>query len=301
MLHIHPKDIPVGELHQYLLGAVGPRPIALASTLDQFGNPNLSPFSFFNIFSANPPIAIFSPARRVRNNTTKHTLENVLDNKEVVINVVSYDIVQQTSLSSTEYESGVNEFTKAGLTPIQSELVKPFRVKESPVQMECVVNDVIELGQEGGAGNLVICEIKMIHISENILNDMGAIDPNKIDLVGRMGGNWYSRSSHDAIFEVEKPLRKLGIGVDNIPSRIRNSYILSGNDLGMLGNIESIPSVEEVNSYKEENYTIKEILNFTVEDEEARENLHYRAKELLKKGRVNEAWKTLLIDKLNRT
>jgi flavin reductase (DIM6/NTAB) family NADH-FMN oxidoreductase RutF len=301
MLHIHPKDIPVGELHQYLLGAVGPRPIALASTLDQYGNPNLSPFSFFNIFSANPPIAIFSPARRVRNNTTKHTLENVLDNKEVVINVVSYDIVQQTSLSSTEYESGVNEFTKAGLTPIQSELVKPFRVKESPVQMECVVNDVIELGQEGGAGNLVICEIKMIHISENILNDMGAIDPNKIDLVGRMGGNWYSRSSHDAIFEVEKPLRKLGIGVDNIPSRIRNSYILSGNDLGMLGNIESIPSVDEVNSYKEENYTIKEILNFTVEDEEARENLHYRAKELLKKGRVNEAWKTLLIDKLNRT
>ena len=301
MLHIQPKDIPVGELHQYLLGAVGPRPIALASTLDQYGNPNLSPFSFFNIFSANPPIAIFSPARRVRNNTTKHTLENVLDNREVVINVVSYDIVQQTSLSSTEYESGVNEFTKAGLTPIQSELVKPFRVKESPVQMECVVNDVIELGQEGGAGNLVICEIKMIHISENILNDMGAIDPNKIDLVGRMGGNWYSRSSHDAIFEVEKPLRKLGIGVDNIPSRIRNSYILSGNDLGMLGNVESIPSVEEVDSYKEENYTIKEILNFTVEDEEARENLHYRAKELLKKGRVNEAWKTLLIDKLNRT
>ena len=296
MLHIQPKDIPVGELHQYLLGAVGPRPIALASTLDQYGNPNLSPFSFFNIFSA-----IFSPARRVRNNTTKHTLEYVLDNKEVVINVVSYDIVQQTSLSSTEYESGVNEFTKAGLTPIQSELVKPFRVKESPVQMECVVNDVIELGQEGGAGNLVICEIKMIHISENILNDMGAIDPNKIDLVGRMGGNWYSRSSQDAIFEVEKPLRKLGIGVDNIPLRIRNSYILSGNDLGMLGNVESIPSVEEVDSYKEENYTIKEILNFTVEDEKARENLHYKAKELLKKGRVNEAWKTLLIDKLNRT
>ena len=301
MLHIQPKDIPVGELHQYLLGAVGPRPIALASTLDQYGNPNLSPFSFFNIFSANPPIAIFSPARRVRNNTTKHTLEYVLDNKEVVINVVSYDIVQQTSLSSTEYESGVNEFTKAGLTPIQSELVKPFRVKESPVQMECVVNDVIELGQEGGAGNLVICEIKMIHISENILNDMGAIDPNKIDLVGRMGGNWYSRSSQDAIFEVEKPLRKLGIGVDNIPLRIRNSYILSGNDLGMLANVESIPSVEEVDSYKEENYTIKEILNFTVEDEKARENLHYKAKELLKKGRVNEAWKILLIDKLNRT
>ncbi len=301
MLHIQPKDIPVGELHQYLLGAVGPRPIALASTLDQYGNPNLSPFSFFNIFSANPPIAIFSPARRVRNNTTKHTLENVLDNKEVVINVVSYDIVQQTSLSSTEYEAGVNEFVKAGLTPIASELIKPFRVKESPVQMECVVNDVIELGDEGGAGNLVICEIKMIHINESILNDKGAIDPDKIDLVGRMGGNWYCRSSQDAIFEVEKPIRNLGIGVDKIPSRIRNSYILSGNDLGMLGNIEAIPTFEEVEQYGKDNYSIKEILNFSAEDEETREALHLRAKELLSKGRISEAWKTLLIDKLNRT
>jgi flavin reductase (DIM6/NTAB) family NADH-FMN oxidoreductase RutF len=300
MLSLQPKDIPVSELHQYLLGSVGPRPIALASTIDQNGNANLSPFSFFNVFSANPPIAIFSPARRVRNNTTKHTLENVLENKEVVLNVVSYDIVQQTSLSSTEYESGVNEFVKSGLTPLQSELVKPFRVKESPVQMECVVNDVISLGNEGGAGNLVICEIKMIHINEEILNDMGAIDPNKIDLVGRMGGNWYCRSSQEAIFEVEKPIRNLGIGVDKIPSRIRNSYILSGNDLGMLGNMEAIPSIDEVDQYKEDNYTIKEILNFSAEDEEAREALHYRAKELLSKGRISEAWKTLLIDKLNR-
>jgi flavin reductase (DIM6/NTAB) family NADH-FMN oxidoreductase RutF len=300
MLSLQPKDIPVSELHQYLLGSVGPRPIALASTIDQNGNANLSPFSFFNVFSANPPIAIFSPARRVRNNTTKHTLENVLENKEVVINVVSYDIVQQTSLSSTEYESGVNEFVKSGLTPLQSELVKPFRVKESPVQMECIVNDVISLGNEGGAGNLVICEIKMIHINEEILNDMGAIDPNKIDLVGRMGGNWYCRSSQEAIFEVEKPIRNLGIGVDKIPSRIRNSYILSGNDLGMLGNMEAIPSIDEVDQYKEDNYTIKEILNFSAEDEEAREALHYRAKELLSKGRISEAWKTLLIDKLNR-
>ena len=228
-------------------------------------------------------------------------MENVLNNKEVVINVVSYDIVQQTSLSSTEYESGVNEFIKSGLTAVESELVKPFRVKESPVQMECVVNEVISLGQEGGAGNLIICEIKMLHINENILNDMGAIDPNKIDLVGRMGGNWYCRSSQDALFEVEKPIRNLGIGIDNIPSRIRNSYILTGNDLGMLGNMESIPSIDEVEKYKEENYTIKEILNFSAEDEEAREALHYRAKELLKKGRISEAWKTLLIDKLNRT
>jgi hypothetical protein len=167
--------------------------------------------------------------------------------------------------------------------------------------MECTVNEVIALGEEGGAGNLVICEIKMIHINEDILNDLGAIDPNKIDLVGRMGGNWYCRSSQDALFEVEKPIRTLGIGVDNIPSRIKNSYILTGNDLGMLGNMESIPSIEEVEKYKEENHTIKEILNFSAEDEEAREALHYRAKELLKKGRISEAWKTLLIDKLNRT
>ena len=228
-------------------------------------------------------------------------MENVLDNKEVVINVVSYDIVQQTSLSSTEYESGINEFTKSGLTAVASEIVKPFRVKESPVQMECVVNEVVSLGKEGGAGNLVICEIKMLHINENILNDTGAIDPNKIDLVGRMGGNWYCRSSQDALFEVEKPMRNLGIGIDNIPPRIRNSYILTGNDLGMLGNVKSIPNIEEVEKYKEENYTIKEILNFSAENEEAREALHYRAKELLKKGRISEAWKTLLIDKLNRT
>lgn len=300
MLHINPKEVPVAELHGYLLGAVGPRPIALASTVDQFGNPNLSPFSFFNVFSANPPIAIFSPARRVRDNTTKHTLENVMDNKEVVINVVSHEIVQQTSLSSTEYDQGVNEFTKAGFTPIASETVAPFRVKESPVQLECVVNEVISLGNEGGAGNLVVCEIKMIHINENILNDLGKIDPDKIDLVGRMGGNWYCRASKDAIFEVEKPLSTLGIGFDQIPTRIRNSYILSGNDLGMLGNVEHIPSIEEVEQYKTENGAVQEILNFSAEDEEARESLHHRAKELLNQGRTIEAWKTLLIDKLNR-
>ena len=300
MLQLKPQDIPVSEFHNYLLGSVGPRPIALASTINANGNPNLSPFSFFNVFSANPPIAIFSPARRVRNNTTKHTLENVLVNKEVVINVVSHDIVQQASLSSTEYEEGVNEFQKAGFTPLTSELVSPFRVKESPVQMECVVNEVISLGDEGGAGNLVICEIKVLHINEDILNENGAIDPDKIDLVGRMGGNWYCRASNDSIFEVVKPIRNLGIGIDNIPTRIKNSYILTGNDLGMLGNVEALPTIEEVEIYRKENYTINEILNFSAEDEETREGLHYRAKELLSKGKIDDAWKTLLIDKLNR-
>ena len=290
MLKINPQEVSIAELHGHLLGAVGPRPIALTSTVDASGNPNLSPFSFFNVFSANPPIAIFSPARRVRNNTTKHTLENVLDNKEVVINLVSHRMVQQTSLSSTEYEKGVNEFDKAGFTAIASEAVKPFRVKESPVQLECVVNEVIALGNEGGAGNLVICEIKLIHIDESILNEAGKIDPNKIDLVGRMGGNWYCRASQDAIFEVKKPLTTLGIGIDQIPSFIRNSDILSGNDLGILGNVEHIPSMEEVeqfcttNNLKNENST----------------TLHQKAKELLNHGNTTDAWKTLLIDKLKR-
>ncbi len=301
MLHINPKDIPVGELHRYLLSAVGPRPIALASTIDNDGIVNLSPFSFFNVFSANPPIAIFSPARRVRDNTTKHTLENVYEINEVVINIVNHEMVEQMSLSSTEYAKGVNEFSKAGFTPIASQLIRPFRVKESPVQLECIVNEVVELGKEGGAGNLVICEVKMIHIDEKVLDNFGNIDPNKIDLVGRLGGNWYCRASNQAIFEVEKPLRTLGIGIDQIPSEIRNSSILSGNDLGKLGNIERIPSSDEVEHYRQENIKVDENLNFNIEDQEARDALHLKAKELLSKGKTLDAWKTLLIDKINRT
>ena len=204
-------------------------------------------------------------------------------------------IVQQTSLSSTEYDCGVDEFIKSGLTPINSNLIKPYRVKESPVQMECTVNDVISLGEQGGAGNLVICEIKMLHINKNILNDAGAIDPNKIDLVGRMGGNWYCRSSKDALFEVEKPLRNLGIGVDNIPSEIRNSHILSGNDLGMLGNVESIPSLDEVEKYMKENFSTEQIQDFSIRNKEAVQELHSYAKELLSKNLIIEAWKILLM------
>lgn len=290
MLKIKPQEVSIAELHGHLLAAVGPRPIALTSTVDSAGNPNLSPFSFFNVFSANPPIAIFSPARRVRNNTTKHTLENVLSNKEVVINLVSYAMVQQTSLSSTEYGQGINEFDKAGLTPIASEIVKPFRVKESPVQLECVVKEIISLGNEGGAGNLVICEVKLVHIDQSILNEAGKIDPNKIDLVGRMGGNWYCRASQDAIFEVKKPLTTLGIGIDQIPIDIRNSVILSGNYLGILGNVENIPSMKEVEQFCTANKLNNE--NSTT--------LHLKAKELLKQGNTIDAWKTLLINKLNR-
>ena len=299
MLTIDPKNLNTKELHGYLMGSVGPRPIALASTIDENGAPNLSPFSFFNVFSANPPVAVFSPARRSRDNSTKHTLENASKTKEVVINLVSYDIVQQMSLSSGEYEKGVNEFTKSGFTAIPSDEIKPFRVKESPVQLECIVKDIISLGEEGGAGNLVICEIVKMHLSERILDAKQQVDPHKIDLVGRMGANWYCRASGDSIFEVQKPGGKIGIGFDNLPSRLKNSFILSGNDLGKLASIDVIPSTEEVTKFQE-NPDIAHILHTTSDDEEAREELHYHAKALLEKNKIKEAWCTLLIDKLNR-
>lgn len=284
MLTIDPKEIPTAKLHAYLLGAVAPRPIAFASTVDAEGNPNLSPYSFFNVFSANPPIMIFSPARRVRNNTTKHTLENALATKEVVINVVNHAIVQQMSLSSTEYAKGVNEFEKAGLTMVPSEKVKPFRVAESPAQFECIVKEVVALGDEGGAGNLIICEVVKIHIHDEVLNERGTIDHYKIDLVARAGGSFYSRA-RDGFFEIPKPIATLGIGVDQIPAEIRNSKVLTGNDLGVLGNVEKLPTAEEI---KEFTQTTDINLSETIE------NNHKAAQEFLAKGDVMTAWKILL-------
>ncbi|KAB1063824.1 MULTISPECIES: flavin reductase family protein [Salibacter] len=293
MLKVDPKNTETAKLHGYMLGAIAPRPIAFASTIDEDGNPNLSPFSFFNAFGSNPPIAIFSPARRVRNNTTKHTLENAKATGEVVINIVNYPIVEQMSLSSTEYGDGVNEFEKSGLTPIKSELVKPFRVKESPVQLECKVKDIIETGTEGGAGNLIVCEIVMIHINEDVLDENGSIDQQKIDLVARMGGSYYCRASGDALFEIPKPLRSLGIGVDQIPEDIRNSTVLTGNDLGRLGNVDELPDETEVNDYK---LTELSDLFVDLQDDAPKLELelHKIAKELLSQGKVEEAWKTLL-------
>ncbi|MEX2598005.1 MAG: flavin reductase family protein [Salibacteraceae bacterium] len=292
-MRIDPKNTSTPKLHGYLLGAIGPRPIAFASTIDKNGEVNLSPFSFFNVFSANPPILIFSPARRGRDNTVKHTYENVKQVPEVVINIVNHSIVEQMSLSSTEYPKGTNEFIKAGLTPIASETVAPYRVKESPVQFECMVKEIVELGNEGGAGNLVICEVKMIHINDDALDSEGRIDQTKIDLVGRMGGNYYVRAHGDALFEVAKPLQKLGIGVDAIPDEIKDSRILSGNDLGKLGNVEQLPDETDVNDYK---LTELADLFITHEDDSAAlENaLHLKAKKLLAEGQVENAWKTLL-------
>lgn len=294
MLTIDPKETKTAVVHSYLLSAVAPRPIAFASTVDKEGNVNLSPFSFFNVFSANPPIAVFSPARRGRDNTVKHTYENVKEVPEVVINIVNYPMVQQTSLASTEYPKGVNEFVKSGLTPVSSELVKPPRVKESPVQLECRVREVIELGDQGGAGNLVVCEIVLIHINEDVLNENKQIDQNKIDLVARLGGNWYCRASGNALFEVEKPLTTLGIGVDALPAHIRNSKVLTGNNLGQLGNIEHIPTAEEVRDYCGKGAITEAFRDYGKDAHKLEEHLHHIAKRLLDDGKVIEAWKVLL-------
>ena len=288
MLSIEPKDLTPAKLQGYLQSAVAPRPIAFASTLSKSGKPNLSPFSFFNVFSSNPPILIFSPARRVRDNTVKHTLINAEDTKEVVINVVNFDMVQQTSLSSTEYAEGVNEFLKAGFTAIPSDIVKPYRVKESPVQFECRVNQIIPLGTQGGAGNLVICEVLKIHIDEKILDKNGAIDQAKIDLVSRLGANWYSRANQ-GLFEVPKPLTTIGIGVDAIPNFIKESPVFTGNDLGLLGNVASLPTNEEVTIFVKQNFAVKGVLSA---DDELK--VHQKAKDYLTQNEVLSAWKVLL-------
>jgi flavin reductase (DIM6/NTAB) family NADH-FMN oxidoreductase RutF len=288
MLSIDPKEISTGKRHQYLLGAIGPRPIAFASTLDDKGRPNLSPFSFFNVFSANPPILIFSPARRGRDNTVKHTYLNAKATKEVVINVVDFKIVQQMSLSSTEYQEGVNEFDKAGFTMLKSDVVKPFRVAESPAQFECKILEVKELGEEGGAGNLVICEVVKMHFDEAILNEEGFIDQYKIDQVARMGGNWYTRANM-GLFEVPKPLSSLGIGVDKIPEEIRNSNVLTGNDLGRLGNVEALPSEEEIKNFINED----KVASGIVKSGDFKK-IHLQAQAYLENGDPAKAWKILL-------
>ena len=288
MTSFEPKNLSTGKLHSYLLSAVAPRPIAFASTISNEGKPNLSPFSFFNVFSANPPTFIFSPARRVRDNTTKHTLDNAKTTKEVVINVVSYEIVHQMSLASTEYPESVNEFEKAGLTMLKSDVVKPYRVAESPVHFECKVNEIIALGSGPGAGNLIVCELLKMHISHDVLKADGSINQERLDLVARAGGSYYSRANR-GFFEIPKPLRNLGIGVDAMPDFVKNSMILTGNDLGMLGNVESLPDKKEIGEFIEnisERYpNIKEM---------SHREKHKIAQNYLSYGDVISAWKLLL-------
>jgi len=283
MLSLNPKDLTIPVLQKYLQNAVAPRPIAFASTISKDGKPNLAPFSFFNVFSSNPPILVFSPARSGKTGATKDTLDNVLEVPEVVINVVSYNMVQQMSLASSPFPKGVNEFEKAGFTPVISELVKPFRVKESPVQMECKVNEVKPLGTAGGAGNLVICEVLKIHILAEVLNEQNQIDTKKIDLVSRMGDNWYCRASGNSLFEVEKPITTIGIGIDAIPVSIKHSKVFTGNNLGLLGSVEALPDEQEVLAYAQ-----------TTQKIETEEGLHVAAKKLLEENKTQEAWLMLL-------
>ncbi|MFD0941877.1 flavin reductase family protein [Pedobacter boryungensis] len=295
MLTLKTSDLSPIQLQNYLQYAIAPRPICFASTIDSEGNINLSPFSFFNMFSTNPPMCIFSPARRVRDNTTKHSLQNVLEVKECVINIVDYAMVQQTSLASTEYAKGVNEFEKAGFTMLESELVKPPRVAEAPVQMECIVKEIIPLGDQHGAGNLVLAEIKLIHIKEAILDEEGRIDQAKIDLVARLGGDWYCRVTPESLFKVAKPLTTLGIGVDTLPISVRNSSVLTGNDLGMLGNMEYLPTNEEIDAMRWST-AVKDILDATIGDETNREReLHELAHQFLAMGNVIDALKVVLL------
>ena len=287
MLTINPKEIPPAKLHAYLLGAVTPRPIAFVSTVDQDGKVNLSPFSFFNCFGYNPPILVFSPARRGRDNTTKHTYENILEVPEAVVHMVNHRMVQQMSLASTEYPKGVNEFVKAGFTETPADLVKPPRIAEAPVAMECIVNQVIQTGTEGGAGNLVVCEVVRMHIHEMVLDGEGKIDPFKLDAVARLGGDWYCRVQGDAIFKVQKPLDKQGIGIDRLPESIRNSQVLTGNDLGMLGNVENLPDEQMILPFRN-SIEVKTALRA------GEVGLHRLAQEYLKAGKVMEAWSILL-------
>ncbi|MDC0204389.1 flavin reductase family protein [Flavobacteriales bacterium] len=278
MLTIDPKSEKTDLVHKYILGAVAPRPIAFASTINNEGNLNLSPFSFFNAFSANPPVLIFSPARRVRGNTIKHTLENIIETNEVVIGIVTAEMAQQASLSSCDFDKGVNEFEKAGFTPVKADLTKPFLIKESPVNFECKVNEVIALGEEGGAGNLVICEVLKIHIKETILDAKQNIDPLKLNALSRLGGNWYGRATKDNLFELEKPIGKTAMGFDNLPNGISTSSILSGSDLAILASLEEIPSKTDFLEREGKNIAEK----------------HTLAKKYLSQGNVNDAWQVLL-------
>lgn len=275
MLKIIPAEQSLSKLQQYLQSSVAPRPIALASTVDKNGVRNLAPFSFYNIFSSNPPILVFSPARSGRTAEQKHTFNNIKETSEVVINAVNYDMLHQMNLASSEFASDIDEFEKSGFTPLKSDLVKPWRVKESPVHFECEVKQIIELGDKGGAGNLIVCEIKLIHISDDVLNSNDEIDQNKVDFIARMGGNWYCRTNSESMFEVKKPISSIGIGVDALPQQIKNSALLTGNQLGLLASIDKLPINEEIEEVKKQygNHSDKEKL----------------AAQLLEKGEIKNA------------
>jgi flavin reductase (DIM6/NTAB) family NADH-FMN oxidoreductase RutF len=290
-MQLNLQELSISEKQNYLQHAIAPRPICFASTIDRNGNINLSPFSFFNIFSINPPIAVFSPSRRGRDGTSKHTYENVLQVPEVVINIVDYDMVQQTSLASCEFPKEVNEFHKAGFTQEKAVIVRPPMVKESKVKLECKVLEVKSLGESGGAGNLVICEVLLMHIDDGILNEKGMIDQTKLHHVARLGGDWYCKIDESNLFKVEKPNVKLGIGFDALPASFRASKILSANDLGLLANVHEMP---EIDAAFDDPHLKQIIQYYSVSPEEMEKEIHLYAKKLLSQGKVADAWQVLL-------
>lgn len=294
MKSINPKEVSPVVLHHYLVGAIAPRPIAFVSTVDFEGNVNLSPFSYFNIFGTIPPLLVFSPVRRVRANTNKHTLENIMEVKEAVINIGNYAMVEQMSLASTEYDKGIDEFKKAGFHPVPSELVKPPRVGQSPVAFECIVREVIETGSGGGAANLVLCEVVMAHIDEKILDEAGNIDPYKLDAVARMGGDYYCRVQGDSIFKIPKPTSHIGIGMDRLPAHILNSKVLTGNNLARLAGVERLPENQEI-AHFHKNALFQEVVRTNAGSPEAFElELHKRAQNYIENGDIHTAWLFLL-------
>ena len=289
MRTIIPGEIPIKDMHQYLLGTVSPRPIAFVSTVNEHGQPNLAPYSFFNVFSSNPPIAVFSSNRRVSDNTTKDTLHNVKQTGECVINAVTYDIVRQMTVASVGYDPDVNEFDKAGLTPIPSDLVKPFRIEESPAHMECKVREVIPLGEHGGAGHLIVCDVVRMHIAESVI-DGDRIDPHKIDLMGRMGRAYYVRASGDAIHTIVQSVVEIAIGFDSLPESVRQSQILTGNQLGIIAGLLKLPGDEEIETIGKS----QDVINILSEIENSKDGLHTLGAKYIDDGRNDEALAVLL-------
>jgi flavin reductase (DIM6/NTAB) family NADH-FMN oxidoreductase RutF len=286
-----PRELPLPKRQGFLTAAVGPRPIAFASTIDKEGNVNLAPYSFFNAFSSEPPVLVFSSNRSGRTGETKDTYKNIKEHAEVCINVVTYNMVQQVSFASSEFPRGVNEFEKAGFSAVTSETIKPPRVKESPVQFECVVKKIVELGDQGGAGNLFICEIQKMHIADDILSDNGRIEQAKIDLVGRSGANWYVRVNEQSLFEVPKPKKPLGIGIDQFPEQVRKSTVLTGNDLGLLAAIENLPESKEI----EQVTNWPEVADIKMAEKSTRGKLGQKlAQKYLQAGEIEKAWKIIL-------
>ncbi len=289
MRSLDPTQIPIPELHQYLIGTVAPRPIAFVSSLSAEGEPNLAPYSFFNVFGSNPPVAVFSANRRVRDHSTKDTLSNVEATREVVINLVNYDIVQQMTLASVEYPHGVSEFAKAGLTPIPSEVVTPFRVKESPVHLECKVEQMIPTGDSGGAGTLIVCRIVRLHMSEHIFDENDKIDPQRIDLMARMGRAYYCRAQGEAVFPILRPVNRIGMGIDQLPDHIRLSPVLTGNDLAQLAAFPEMPPFDEAT------LSDPEVMNARAgNQQDMSRRLHLHAQQAIAKGNIDLAWQVLL-------